>query len=113
MDHTHCFTCGRDLDGGVARINWRNDDRLYGLFPGFVPKVRQTDVEVAVDRLRQLDEHFVREIVATIPNDWDVLPKVRDGLAELINLRAKYIVETITMSISKACWPDQLFDIRN
>ena len=110
MDHTHCFTCGRDLDPGVAQIDWVKDDRVYGLFPGFVPKVRQEEVEAAVDQLQQLDEHFVREVVGSIPQDWEVTPEARDKLAELIHRRAAFVADCISEAVAKTCWPNQLFD---
>jgi hypothetical protein len=43
VDHTHCFTCGRDLDANTAQIGRVKDERLYGLFPAFVSRIRRED----------------------------------------------------------------------
>jgi hypothetical protein len=113
MDHTHCFTCGRDLDQKVARIGWVKDDRLYGLFPGFVPKVRQEDVDASIDRLSKLNESFVAEIVSSIPADWQVAEPARIALIELICRRASFVVDNVPAAIARVCWPGQLFDKRS
>jgi len=110
MDHTHCFTCGRDLNVKVATVDRVKDDRLYGLFPGFMPKVRQDEVEAGIVRLKELDQTVVDEIVATIPADWEVSEGARNALKELICRRASYVAENMLAAVGKACWPGQLFD---
>ena len=47
MDHGHCFTSAEELNGRVARIDFVKDPGLYGLFPGFVSRVREDDVKSA------------------------------------------------------------------
>jgi hypothetical protein len=113
IDHTHCFTCGRDLDGKVAKVNWVKDDRLYGLFPGFIPKVREDEVDAAIGRLRELQETFVAGVVATIPADWEVKEAARKALVELICRRAEFVAGNVLAKVAKACWPGQLFDNGN
>lgn len=112
MDHTHCFTCGRDLDGNVANIGRVKDDGLYGLFPGFESLVRQSDVEAAIDRLRELQVETVRPIVESIPDEWDVVAQAKDSLVQFIVRRGEYVAERVLELIAKECWPDQLFDNR-
>lgn len=112
MDHTHCFTCGRDLDDKLVHIGRVKDDRLYGLFPGFRSLVRQADVEAAIDRLRELEVEVVRPIVDTIPDEWKVDVKAKDSLVQFVVRRAEFAAETILDTIAKECWPDQLFDTR-
>jgi hypothetical protein len=68
MDHSHCFTCGRDLDTRVAHIAHVKDERLYGLFPAFVTYVREEDVTTAVGRLARLDDQFVLGSRCNDPN---------------------------------------------
>lgn len=113
MDQTHCFTCGRDLDEKVANVAWVKDDRLYGLFPGFVPIVRQEVVEAGISRLRQLDESFVVGIVATIPGDWEVKEGTRKTLVELICRRAEFVADNVLAKVAGIAWPGQLFDNGN
>ena len=55
MDHTHCFNCGRDWTPELANDRWLKDDRLYGLFPQFLPFLRREAGEVAVARLREMN----------------------------------------------------------
>ena len=112
MDHTHCFTCGRDLDEKVSNIGLVRDDRLYGLFPGFRSFVRQLDVESAIERLSEAREEIVRPLVEDIPGEWEVGAKARAALSELIVRRARHVAETVLGPIAEECWPDQLFDNR-
>jgi hypothetical protein len=113
MDHTHCFTCGRDLNEKVANVGWVKDDRLYGLFPGFVPHVRQQDVEAGISRLGEVTKQVAEEIVRSIPPDWEVKEGARDALTELICRRAEFVAENILAKIAKVAWPGQLFDNGN
>ncbi len=110
MDHTHCLTCGRDLDGKMARIDRAKDSRLYGLFQGFKPFVRQSDVETAIHRLRQLEEETVRSIVSAIPSEWEVDSRAKDAIVQFIMQRSQFVAETVLKSIAKECWPGRLFD---
>jgi hypothetical protein len=112
MDHTHCFTCGRDLDHRVATIAKVTDNRLYGMFPGFVQHVRQQEVAAAIDRLEELDETVVMRIVETIPADWEVTTAARKALTELIVRRAAFVSDHVKDLIGHVCWPGQLFDKR-
>jgi hypothetical protein len=113
MDHTHCFTCGRDLDADVANVSRVKDDRLYGLFPGFVPFVRQQDVEAAISRLHQVTRQVVSGMVASIPRDWEVEEAARDALIELICRRAEFVAENVVAQVANVVWPGQLFDNGN
>ena len=112
MDHSHCFTCGRDLDERIAHIDRVKDDRLYGLFPAFKPKVRQVDVEAGIDRLRELEKKGVSEVVATIPGAWGVSSRAASTLVEFICRRAEFVGDTILELVARQWWPDQLFDNR-
>lgn len=113
MDHTHCFTCGGDLDGKVAAIAAVKDDRLYGLFPGFETTVRQEEVEACASRLGQLDETSVGGIIESIPRDWEVGQEARKALAELICRRAEFVAGSILEKIARVAWPGKLFDNGN
>ncbi len=112
MDHTHCFTCGRDLDQKLAHIDRVKDERLYGLFPAFKAFVRQSAVESAVARLRELQRNDVTMMVGQIPNAWGVHRGGKDALIDLIYHRAEFVADTILASIAKKCWPNHLFDHR-
>lgn len=110
MDHTHCVTCGRELDSKLHEMSFVQDDSLYGLFPGFVKRVRQADVEAAIVDLEKLENEFVKTVVNEIPDQWQVSRSSKQSLADFLALRARYVVGTVLRSIAAACWPDKLFD---
>lgn len=110
MDHTHCFTCGREIDRKISNIDRIKDERIYGVFPGFRKLVRKADVESAIDRLREVDVQVVQPIVEDIPEEWEVNKNSRKALIELIVRRAEFVSETVMKSIRRECWRDQLFD---
>jgi len=112
MDHSHCFTCGGDLDERIAHIQRVKDDRLYGLFPAFMSHTHQEDVEAAIERLKEVDGETVARTVATIPDEWEVTARARSALLEFVVRRAEFVGETILGEIARACWPDRLFDTR-
>ncbi|MBN1489355.1 MAG: hypothetical protein JXA69_05505 [Phycisphaerae bacterium] len=112
MDHTHCFTCGRELNERVARIDRTKDDRVYGLFPGFVGHLdgRQTDVRDAVARLRTFERRTCEAVVNSIPPEWEVSKEARKALCELICQRAGFVADNIIDWLSPKCWPQGRFD---
>jgi hypothetical protein len=112
MDHTHCFTIAGNLNEKVSNIERVKDDRLYGLFPGFRSRVLQRDVESAIERLREVRMEIVQPIVEEIPNAWDVNPRTKEALADLIVQRANFVAGSILDTIARECWPNQLFDNR-
>lgn len=112
MDHTHCFSCGRDLDDSLMHIGRVKDDRLYGLFPAFKPLVHQQDVEEAIDRLGQVTIDVVRPMVETIPREWEVDTRAREKLVDFVVQRAAFVAESVLETVGKQCWPDRLFDSR-
>lgn len=71
MDHSHCFTSGAELTKRIAFIGSVKDDRIYGLFPAFVPFVTQAGVEVALNRLAEFTRADAEQIIATIPDECD------------------------------------------
>lgn len=111
MDHTHCFTCGGDLDHRVARIEAVQDTRVYGLFPSFVSFIREDLVRAAAERLGTLDPTVVRGIVDSIPPEWDVSPAARTALAELIVRRAAFVRDTVSEALAPVCWPQGRLDL--
>lgn len=113
MDHGHCFTSAEELNARVARIDFVKDPGLYGLFPAFVSRVHQTDVESAVGELRQLSREFVASVVESVPREWEVTGRARAAWIDLICRRADFVADTILAKIARRCWPGQLFDNRN
>ena len=110
MDQTHCFTCGGELTPKIASIDRVKDLRLYGMFPAFAARVRDETVAKAIERLGQLNEDAVDEMIQSVPELWEVNQKVRAAWKELICRRAEFVAESVMNQIAKVCWPSQLFD---
>lgn len=95
MDHTHCFNGTGNLDRRIGRIDLVKDVRIYGLFPEFVPFMKDLALrpawEDAVDRLATLDSAWVRGIVSSIPAAWTVETDARAALVEQICQRAAFV----------------------
>ncbi len=91
MDHTHAFTCGRDLTPRLATLDRIREANVFGLFPGFKPRLDQDAFNQALDDLAQIPRHFVEEVVRSAPREWDVSQEARNGLTELIVQRALYL----------------------
>lgn len=110
MDQSCCFNWGRDLNPKIANIEIVKDARLYGLFPAFVPYVRQEVVEKAIEKLNLINDKIVEKMVNIVPGEWNVDKKTRIEWKEMICQRAVFVAETIMGTIAKQCWPGQLFD---
>jgi hypothetical protein len=101
MDHTHCFHCGRNLDGQLSHIDLVKDDRIYGLFPefrSFLPPHWET-LQAAVAKLQTLDQAWVKDLIGAIPAEWQVEPAGRAALATQVCNRADYMNETFIASL--------------
>lgn len=95
MDHTHCFHWGRNLDERLARIEFVQDEGIYGLFPPFRPYLDRyrPAVEADLARLDRLPREAMEAIVATIPPEWEVSPGGRVALVNLLCWRAAFLAE--------------------
>ena len=67
MDHTHCFTCGRDLTPRIADIGNIQEEGCYGLFPEFMPHLKRDVMQRTVHVLRAVGREEMGRIVAEIP----------------------------------------------
>jgi hypothetical protein len=99
IDHTHCFTCGRELTRRIAHIDTIKDRRVFGLFPEFRPLLKKEDVIKASSDLRRLSRSDVRNAVKDVPREWGVSKEVLGALVDLIVGRAKYVAEEIVGKI--------------
>jgi hypothetical protein len=79
MDHTHCFTCGRELTARLADISCVKEEGCYGLFPEFWPYLNQDVMRETVQTLRDITPAEVRQIVESIPGEWEVSRPARDA----------------------------------
>ena len=76
------------------------DASLFGLFPGFMPLVRQEDVEAATADLLTLDEEFVRRLTDEIPDQWLIRADIRQAWAELICRRADFVARNVISAVA-------------
>ncbi len=106
MDHGCCFTWGRDLTPRIAQLAYVKEEGCYGLFPEFWPYLDRDILRSAVQTLRAIAREEVRQIVASIPREWDVPTSARDALIELICRRAVFVSDRIEGWI----WPQREFD---
>ncbi len=60
MDHTHAFTCGRELTPRIASLDRIRDPDGYGLFPEFLPRLDQEACNQALDDLAQISRRIAK-----------------------------------------------------
>ena len=84
IDHGHCFTSGEELNARVTRIDFVKDPGVYGLFPGFVSRVRQAEVEKAINRLQEVRQDVIADFVASVPPEWEVGRQARAAWIEWV-----------------------------
>jgi hypothetical protein len=110
IDQGCCFSGGRDLSPRINSIEQIMDSGIYGMFPAFVSRVRQADVDDALARLDNLREDVVARIIQSVPQEWEVAIKIRRAWQDLIYRRAMFVVKNFLPLIARICWPEQLFD---
>jgi hypothetical protein len=101
MDHTHCFTCGREWTKSLNQIDIIKDQRLFGLFPEFRTLIGDDRISIqkSAERLRKIDRNLVRGIAQTIPLKWDVSEPVLGALIDFVVDRASFVADTIESKI--------------
>jgi len=95
MDHTHCFTCGREWTRRLSNVDTIQDDRIYGRFPEFTPFLQREIVMQAAADLATMTAETAWQMVHRIPTEWDVSSNVQTKLVELIVGRAAFVANTI------------------
>ncbi|MCE9528295.1 MAG: hypothetical protein K8R36_19810 [Planctomycetales bacterium] len=102
MDHGLCFIrSGEDLTPKLAHIDKVQEDRIYGLFPEFLDKLREDMIISCVARLRQMDAATADAMIATVPKEWEVLQEARKAWSELIYRRAGFVADNVHEWINK------------
>jgi len=109
MDHTHCFTCGKELSQNLSNIDKKRDSRIFGLFPEFRKFLDRVQVKQAAMELRRIDRTQVIQMTKTVPKEWEVEQKALDALVDLIVDRASFVAENIESYL----WPQPEFDFDN
>jgi hypothetical protein len=93
MDHTHCFDGPGYLDARLDRIDFVQDEQIYGLFPEFKPFIQphKSSLTTAVTKLKTLDVAWMQELVGQIPAEWQVDQPARAALANQVCGRAAFL----------------------
>jgi len=71
------------------------DDRIFGLFPKFVPYLRRAPLEKAIGVLKAANREALLEILAEIPDEWEVDSTLRINTADFLVERAKFLEDTL------------------
>ena len=103
MDHTHCFTNGRDLTARIASIGRTKESRLYGLFPAFRRFITKGRISQAVNELEGMSPTSIGGIIESIPPEWRVPKTARDALKRLLCERVEFLCENLTNVMSPLC----------
>lgn len=106
IDHTHAFTCGRQLTKRLGQFDEVRDQTVFGRFPEFVPFLRREEVAACAAELSKMDAAKAAAVVGKVPNEWQVEEPVREAWARLIGDRAKFVAENIVSWL----WPFGLGD---
>lgn len=101
MDHTHCFTCGRDLTNRLARIDSVQEQTVYGLFPEFRDFVKREAVHEWTERLGGLTREQTVAIVEEVPAQWQVDHETRAAWVNLVVQRATFVAA----NVEEWLWP--------
>jgi hypothetical protein len=91
FDHTHCFSCGRNLDANLARIDNVKDPRVYGNFPQFADFLDRDLMRESALRLGTISRTMIESLVGDIDSDWQVSSAGRRALVELVYERAGFV----------------------
>jgi hypothetical protein len=91
MDHTHAFTCGRELTPALTKIDVVKDETIFGLFPAFHEFIRPSDLHAACQRLGAISDAAIQAVVAAVPADWQVDAATRVALCNLLSSRRDFV----------------------
>lgn len=95
FDHTHCFVEGT-LEDGLAGNQFVEDQRIYGLFPEFVPMLSEEPLLRACELIARVDVSTIKTIIASVPTHWGPSPGTRDRWADLIFERGQRLKDCVS-----------------
>jgi hypothetical protein len=106
MDHGLCFIrSGEDLTAKLGNIDKLKDDHVYGLFPEFRGSLREDAIVDCAVRLREMTAAIAKDMIGTVPREWDVSSEARVAWADLIYRRASFVADYFAKwSESAAPW---------
>jgi hypothetical protein len=95
MDHTHCFTCGRELASSIKNIDRVQDARLYGNFPEFRPHLTHEAVSRYAASLTSFKKESADRLLHGVPPAWLPQAEIVAALAEFIEGRAGFVGQNV------------------
>ncbi len=95
IDHTHAFTCGRELTVRISNLDEIRDTPVFGRFPEFEPLVDTEHVQAAATRLGQMDRATAERFVAQVPGEWQVGAPVREAWVRFVVERAAFVAANL------------------
>ncbi len=101
IDHSDCFTNGRDIVRKNLGIDAIQEGRIYGLFPEFRGYLDRDVANRVITRLKTMDKATARQLVDSIPLAWNVTVDARNALIDFIVERASFVSRTIISLL----WP--------
>lgn len=107
MDHTHCFANQCELTPRLQERHIVGDDRIFGLFPGFVPLLRLAALEACCARLLTIKPEFLDRQMAQIPEPWQVDQKTRAAWSAMILERSRFVATSAVSRLERE-YPHQL-----
>jgi len=93
MDHTHCFSCGRELTPRLSNIGQVKQSQIHGNFPAFQGYISGKAVATYLGRLGRLDRNTAESFVAGAPREWEVSDETTDAIVAPMVDRAKYLAD--------------------
>lgn len=90
LDHSQAFV-ESGLEAGLIDGYLLEDEEIYGFFPEFAELISLEAVTAAVTKLRQIDQAFVAEIIASIPAQWGISDGARAAWVNVITTRAELV----------------------
>ena len=105
IDHTYCFTCGREWTRKLSQVDIIRDSRVFGLFPEFRACLDRPTVVQAATHLTRITPADVAAMIQQIPREWGVSSEARTALVELVVGWAAYVADTIEAQL----WPQRVF----
>jgi hypothetical protein len=95
MDHTHAFTCGRELTSRIGHLDEIRDTAIFGRFPEFQTLLDLDHVRAASGRMGQMDRATAEQFVAQVPVEWQVAVPVREAWVRFIVDRAVFVAANL------------------
>ena len=103
MDHTHCFSCGKEVSPKIADLPTIRDPRIFGLFPEFKRLLTRNELKLPIADLRKIDMATLNRAFQDIPKEWEVNADTQTAMKTFLISRAAYVCDTISNTI----WPQQ------